>query len=77
MGIVATVSSCTVARQYQITGQPIGTKTGVAKSKIFGSFDISLKTAAENGGITRIGAVETTTKIYFLLPVYITTVYGE
>jgi hypothetical protein len=51
-------ASCTISRDYQITGQPIGTKTGVAKSKIIGNSDTSIKKAAENGNITKIGAVE-------------------
>lgn len=77
MGIVATVSSCTSVRNYQITGQPIGTKTGISKSKVFGNSDSSIKAAAENGGITVIGAVETTAITYFLIPIYKTKVYGE
>lgn len=76
-GLIGLMSSCTTFRDYQITGQPIGTKTGVAKSKIFGSSDFSVKKAAENGDITKIGAVEVTTKLYFIFPITKTKVYGE
>jgi hypothetical protein len=77
MGLIATISSCTIYRDYQITGEPIGTKTGVAKSKIFGSTDFTIKTAAENGDISKIGAVEISTKMYFIFPITKTKVYGE
>jgi hypothetical protein len=48
----------------------------VAKSKIFGNSDTSIKTAAANGGIKLIGAVEITTKFFFI-PVTKTKVYGN
>lgn len=57
-GFLLIFTSCTISRDYQITGQPIGTKSGVAKSKIIGNSDTSIKKAAENGNITKIGAVE-------------------
>jgi hypothetical protein len=76
MGVVFTISSCTVSQTYQITGQPIGTKTGVAKSKIIGDSDTSIRTAAENGKIKVIGAVQMTTKVFFI-PFTKTIVYGE
>jgi hypothetical protein len=57
-GFLLVFTSCTISRDYQITGQPIGTKSGVAKSKIIGNSDTSIKKAAENGNITKIGAVE-------------------
>jgi hypothetical protein len=70
------LGSCMVSRSYSLTGQPIGTKTGVAKSKIIGNSDTSLKKAADNGKITVIGAVEITTK-FFIFPFTKTKVYGE
>ena len=57
-GFLLIFTYCTISRDYQITGQPIGTKSGVAKSKIIGNSDTSIKKAAENGNITKIGAVE-------------------
>lgn len=73
---VALMASCTVSRNYQLTGQPMGTKEGVAKSKIFGNSDTSIRTAAEKGKITTIGAVEIITKVV-IFPITITKVYGE
>ena len=63
--LALTAGSCTISRDYNLTGQPIGSKIGVAKSKIIGNSDTSLKKAAENCNITVIGAVERTTKIFF------------
>ncbi len=74
---VFALSSCTVGQQYQVTGAPIGSKEGMAKSKIIGKSDFSVKAAAENGGITTIGAVQHTQKMILIFPVYKTTVYGE
>lgn len=72
-GICVVITSCTISRNYQITGQPIGTKTGVAKSRIIGNSDTSIKKAAENGKITKIGAVEFQRKLIRTK----TVVYGE
>ena len=74
--LALTAGSCTISRDYNLTGQPIGSKIGVAKSKIIGNSDTSLKKAAENGNITVIGAVERTTKIFFFTFTK-TKVYGE
>ena len=70
------LSSCVLSQSYQITGNPIGTKTGVAKSNVIGTGDFGIKAAAANGKITKIGAVEITTKA-FLTVKTITKVYGE
>ena len=70
------ISSCTVAVNHQVTGNPIGTKVGVAKSKVFGNSDYSIQAAAKNGKITKIGSVDITTKI-FIFPIVKTTVTGE
>jgi hypothetical protein len=48
----------------------------MAKSKIIGDSDTSVKAAADNGKITVIGAVEVTTKV-FIFPITKTKVYGE
>ena len=71
--VMVFLSSCVTYNTYTITGNPIGTKTGVAKSKLFGSGDCTLKTAAANGKITKIGAVQITTRNLKI----ITKVYGE
>ncbi len=77
LGVLGVLASCTVSQTIQLTGEPIGTKTGVAKSKIIGNSDTSIKAATDNGGIKVIGAVEVTTKVYLIFPVIKTTVYGN
>jgi hypothetical protein len=69
-------SSCVVSQRYQITGNPIGTKTGVASSNAVGSGDYGIQAAAKAGKITKIGAVEITQKVFFTLKTT-TKVYGE
>ena len=69
-------SSCVVYESHTVTGNPIGTKKGVAKSKIFGNQDISMKAAAKNGKISKIGSVDIKTTV-FILPFIKTTVTGE
>ena len=70
------LSSCVVSQTYQITGNPIGTKSGVAKSSAIGTGDFGIKAAAANGKITKIGAVEITQKVFITIKT-ITKVYGE
>jgi len=70
------LTSCVVSQTYQITGNPIGTKTGVASSNVVGTGDFGIKAAAKNGKITKIGAVEITTKMFLTLKTT-TKVYGE
>jgi len=69
-------TSCVVSQTYQITGNPIGTKTGVAKSNAVGTGDFGIQAAAKAGKITKIGAVEVTQKAGFTIKT-ITKVYGE
>jgi hypothetical protein len=72
------LGSCMVSQTYQLTNEPVGTKVGVAKMKIFGKEkDFTIKTASKNGGITTIGAVEITMKYVLIFPQYKTTVFGE
>jgi hypothetical protein len=78
IGLIAagSLSSCVISHNVQLTGQPIGTKTGVSKVGPFVGKDGSVKAAAQNGGITTIGALERTTKV-FIIPWTITRVYGN
>lgn len=52
------MGSCVIFSQHTTTGNPIGTKEGFVKSKIFGSFDVGISAAAKKGGITKIGSVD-------------------
>jgi hypothetical protein len=65
VGFAGLFTSCMVSQTYQLTGEPLGEKVGVARSSIIGNSDTSIKTAADNGGIKVIGAVEMTTKVFF------------
>jgi NADH:ubiquinone oxidoreductase subunit F (NADH-binding) len=68
--------SC-VQQTYMITDNAVGTKTGVAKLRMFGKDkDISIETAAKNGKITKIGTVEMRVT-YFIIPFVKTVVTGE
>ena len=76
-GLSAILMSSCVIQTNMITDNPIGTKVGVAKLRIFAKDkDITLEKAAQNGGIKKIGLVEVRTT-YFIIPFVKTTVYGE
>jgi cellobiose-specific phosphotransferase system component IIB len=72
--VAGMLTSCTVARSVQLTGQPIGTKSGEATAALVG--DSSLKTAAKKGNVTTIGASEIVYK-WFIIPITKTKVHGE
>ena len=48
---VALFSSCTLSHTITCTNNPVGTKTGVVKTKIFGDQDISYATANVSAGM--------------------------
>ncbi len=63
------LASCSVTSPVNATSNPVGTKVGTAKGNCwFGALcfkvDNSIKTAAKNGGVTRIATVDHKTKIY-------------
>lgn len=73
---VSILSSCTVSQRIELTGQPIGTKTGISKTGPFVGSDASLKAAAAAGDISVIGAWQRTTKV-FIISWTVTKVYGN
>jgi hypothetical protein len=73
---VGSLSSCMVSQRLELTGQPIGTKTGVSKTGPFVGNDASLKAAAAAGDISVIGAWQRTTK-WFVITWTVTKVYGN
>jgi hypothetical protein len=82
---VILLTACTVTRPVTATSNPIGTKVGTAKgsSWLWGTLcfkvDNSIKTAAKNGGVTRIATVDRKRKIYplgFVIQ-YTTIVTGD
>jgi len=68
------LTSCTISRSIQLTGQPIGTKSGKSQAILVG--DSSIKTASENGKISTIGVTEIVYKV-FIIPITKTKVHGE
>ncbi len=51
------LNSCVIMSTHTTTGNPIGTKTGVVKSKM-GDSDAGIAAAAKEGKITKIGSVD-------------------
>jgi len=77
-GVVgAFMSSCTIAHSVTVTNNPVGTKTGVAKSTNLGNIDVTLEKAAKDAGITKIGTVEFKATAILFFVKYKTTVTGE
>ncbi len=76
------VSSCNVGGPILTTEVPTGSKTGESSYKTilgmnFSDGDRSIKTAAENGGITRVSTVDYKVESRFFTTRYITIVTGE
>ena len=83
IGIVtaACLSSCGGFYNNMITNGKISSKEGIAKKRVwFGiamNIDMSIETAAKNGGITRVATVESIVKPGLFNVLYITKVTGE
>lgn len=61
--MVAMLSSCTITLPVAATSNPVGSKVGSADAQVFLKVlcfggDASIRTAAKNGGITRISTVD-------------------
>jgi hypothetical protein len=74
--------SCSMTTPINATGYAVGSKTGTAKATgylgIFVDGDASIRTAAKNGGISRISSVDVKkTNIAFIVMTYETIVTGE
>jgi len=81
---VALLPSCAVMMPVTATSNPVTTTAKIGKSKatnVFGFWtdgDASIKTAATNGGITKIATVDTKiTTILWVYKIVETTVTGE
>ncbi len=74
---VALFSSCTISHTITCTNNPVGSKTGIAKTKIIGNQDISYATACKNGNISKVGTTEIKTTNYLLFFQTKITVTGE
>jgi hypothetical protein len=53
MEVVFTISSCTVSQSCSVTGEPSGTKAGMAKTTLFGDVAPPTETAAKEGGFPK------------------------
>lgn len=83
VAVVAAMSSCTLTLPVNATSNPIGNKVGTSKATgflgvLFFNADASIRTAAKNGGITRVSTVDIKQfNILNLVIVYETIVTGE
>lgn len=83
LAVVAMMSSCSLTLPVNATGNAIGSKVGTASATgylgvLFFGADASIKTAAKNGGITKISTVDLKQKsILGLIVTYETIVTGE
>ena len=77
------MSSCSLTLPVNATSNPVGEKVGTAKATgylgvLFFNADASIKSAAENGGISKISTVDIKrTDMLGLIVTYETIVTGE
>lgn len=83
LSLIALLSSCSLTLPAAATSNPIGTKVGSAKATgffgvLFFDADASIRTAAKNGGITRVSTVDVKVgNILGIIVTYETIVTGE
>ena len=83
LAMVAMMSSCALTLPINATSNPIGPKVGTASATgflgiLFFNADASIRTAAKNGGITKVSTVDLKQRnILGLLITYETIVTGE
>lgn len=83
VALAAGMSSCSLTVPVAATSNPVGNKVGTAKATgflgiLFFDQDASIRSAAKNGGITRISTVDIKQgNILNLIVTYETIVTGE
>jgi hypothetical protein len=83
VAVAAMVSSCALTLPVNATSNAVGNKVGTSKATGFFGFlffdqDASIRTAARNGGITRISTVDIKqTSLLNLIVTFETIVTGE
>ena len=83
LSLVLLLSACTINRPVCATSNPLGAKVGVYKRTGILFFlplsntDAAIRKAAENGGITRISAVDYNITYFLFFTEYRTIVTGE
>jgi len=81
--MVVCLSSCSITMPVAATSNPVGSKMGEASAPVFLRVfcfggDASIKSAAKNGGITKISTVDMKmTDILGIIQTYTTMVSGE
>jgi hypothetical protein len=81
--VVGSMSSCSLTLPVAATSNPVGSKVGTAKGTgflgiLFFGADASIKSAAKNGGISKISTVDVKmSNILNLIVSYETIVTGE
>jgi hypothetical protein len=81
---VLAITGCTTTAPFDLTNNTVGSKVGESTAKVLfggifgGTWDYSIKTAAENGGITKIGSVDQrVNNVLNIIVTYTTIVTGE
>ncbi len=83
LSVAAFLSSCALTLPVNATSNPVGSKVGTSKATgylgvLFFNADASIRTAAKNGGITKISTVDIKyTSVLNLVVTYETIVTGE
>ncbi len=83
LAIVAMMSSCSLTLPVAATSNPVGNKVGQSSGTgylgiLFFDADASIRTAAKNGGITKISTVDIKqTNVLNIITTYTTIVTGE
>lgn len=83
VAVAAMMSSCALTLPVNATGNPVGNKVGQATATgylgvLFFDADASIRTAAKNGGITKISTVDIkSTNFLNIITTYTTIVTGE
>ena len=83
LAVLAMMSSCALTLPVNATSNPVGNKVGTAKATgylgvLFFDADASIRTAAKNGGITKISTVDIKqSNVLNLIITYETIVTGE
>jgi TRL-like protein family len=81
--VAAMMSACSLTLPVNATSNPVGSKVGTAKATgylgvLFFDQDASIRTAAKNGGITKISTVDIKQgSILNIIVTYETIVTGE
>jgi hypothetical protein len=83
LAVTAMFSSCSLTMPVNATSNPVGSKVGTAKATgylgvLFFGADASIRSAAKNGGITKVSTVDIKhTNILGIIYIYETIVTGE